>query len=161
MRTYVIAVMGAMAALTATGCHKPSQSHAPTEQTDRDRWSEPQRQAFDAALEVARENLYRQLRQLRVTEKARMDDLVKEVAVTQGELRSLSKTARFRRITWLSDGRCRVEIDLAMFHVVEAMDRWDAKKRWAPHDQLVQLNGRPILSAAGESAAPGLRSRTR
>jgi len=122
---------------------------------DQTGWSDSQRRAFTAALESAREDLYQKIRKIRVSEREGIDDVVRHGVVSVAELRDLAASARFRRVTWTADGRCRAEIRLSLLSVAEAMDRWDKKNRWAPHGQILQLNSQAILSAIGESPAWG------
>jgi hypothetical protein len=118
-------------------------------------WDETQRRAFELALKLAREQLYQQLRQVRVSQKEKLADLVRRLVVSSEELRKLAATARIRRVVWSDDDRCRVEIGLSLLSVADAMDRWDPQGHCAPHSQILKLNPSPVLVFVGESTPPG------
>jgi hypothetical protein len=158
MRTRIGASLLSLLLLTTIGCQTPAKPAAtPAKQggrADGRSWTLSQRQAFDAALDMAREDLFQKLRGLQVAPKATMQDLLNEVVVTRAELRTLVASAEFRRVTWLEGGRCRVEIMLGLIRVAESLDRWDTKGRWAPHMQILEFRRTPMLMAIGESPSP-------
>lgn len=144
-----------VAALATPGCQKPATPPEPPKepisQAPDDGWTESQREAFDAALAVARDKIYRQLRRVRIARDTKIEDLVRGKKVSIGELRNLAASARISRVRWLSDGGCHVELVLGLLRVVEAADRWDQRNTYAPHDQILDLADAPLLEASGES----------
>jgi len=142
-----------LAAVLATpGCQRPTTAPAGDQAGhEHPDWTVAQRRAFRAALWSARGKLYEQLRQVRVSKTDRLDQLVRERIVSIDEVRDLAASSRIRRIAWLSDGRCRVEVSLGWPRIVQAVRWWDNAGRWAPHSQISALNDSALLSAVAES----------
>jgi len=151
-RTTVIGlVIGA--AVVAAGCQQPVPSAGDEPGSIQAGWTDHQRREFDAALQSARDNLYRQLLRLRIAPEVRLVRLVRDRLASVEELRNLAASARIRRVTWLADGRCRVQISLVLIHVAKAVELWDSKGKWRPHSQVLELNRPAVVTAIAESRA--------
>lgn len=137
-------------------CQQPAPSdvaeEAPVDGPRASEWTRSQRDAFNVAQASARDKIYRQLRVLRLQPNFRVEQLIGKRMVSVAELRGLAASARIRRVTWIDDGGCRVELVLGLLRVVEAVDRWDVRDKYAPHSRIVELAGSPLIIAVGDSA---------
>jgi len=153
-RATAIGIIAATAS-ALTGCHaiepRPSALIGRLSVDESSAWSDAQRREFNDALAEAREALFERIRQARVAPDVRVAALVGAGVADNTELRNLAASAQIRRVAWPADGRCRVSVGLGLSRLAIAMDRWDRQGKWAPHDQILELNRPGALEAAAES----------
>ncbi len=153
-RTATVCVMLALIP-AIPACQQPATSGVAEEATvdgpQATDWTQSQRDAFGVALASARDKIYRQLRVLRIRPGFLVEQLIAERMVSVTELRGLAASARIRRVTWIDDGGCRVELALGLPRVVEAVHRWDVRDKYAPHGRIAKLAGSHFISAVGDS----------
>ncbi|MBN1344812.1 MAG: hypothetical protein JXQ73_19115 [Phycisphaerae bacterium] len=145
-----------------TGCRqptaKPNAFSGRADEQPAPEWSDGQRRQLRSALKVAHEDVYQQLRKVRLRGNEKLERLIRDRTSSTEEFRNLAASSEITRVTWLPDGRCRVAVRLGMVRVADAVRRWDCQGKWRPHRQIIELNeNRALYAVATSEGDPGRR----